>query len=98
MRAIAIREHGAVATTQPIELAGGGDLKALHPTRERVPIGGFDHELEPPHDDGEMNDPEVAAAEAALQRACDRAARVAIVKCAGAAHDARDHVDGLARR
>ncbi len=75
-RAIAIREHGAAPRPRTIQPPRGRDLKSLHATRERDAIRGLDHELKPARHDGEMNDPEVGAPEAAAQRALDRTTRV----------------------
>jgi hypothetical protein len=78
-RAIPIGEHGSAARLRAIEMACGRDLEALHPAREGDAIRGLDDELEPTGTNREMNDPKVAAAEAALQRALDRAPRALIV-------------------
>ncbi|CAN5474626.1 hypothetical protein BH11MYX1_BH11MYX1_47530 [soil metagenome] len=61
-------------------MARGRDLEALHAARECDAIGGFDHELEPPGNDREMNDPKVGAPEAALQGTLDRAPCLLIVQ------------------
>lgn len=90
--AIAIGKHRTTALAQPVEVTGSRDLKSLHPPRERLAVGRFDHELEPPRNHRERDDPEVGAPETALHRACDRAARTPVVQRTRTTYDPRDHV------